>query len=130
MRLTPSLVALTLTVSPLAALAGPVTPDAVVAHYTNIAAAAYDDSVTTAQALQQAVAALVAQPSEATLGAARSAWTAARVPYQQTEAFRFGNPIVDEWEGKVNAWYERELAENAAWSAPGVRAVEDHLTLG
>lgn len=33
-------------------------------------------------------------------------------------------------EGKVNAWYERRLAENAAWSAPGVRAVEDHLTLG
>lgn len=104
MRLTPSLVALTLTVSPLAAVAGLVTPDAVVAHYADIAAAAYDDSVTTAQALQQAVAALVAQPSEATLGAARSAWTAARVPYQQTEAFRFGNPIVDDWEGRVNAW--------------------------
>ena len=32
-------------------------------------------------------------------------------------------------EGKVSAWYERRLAENAAWSAPGVRAVEDHLTL-
>ncbi|MGH1590345.1 BON domain-containing protein [Methylobacterium phyllosphaerae] len=31
--------------------------------------------------------------------------------------------------GKVNAWYERRLAENAAWSAPGVHAVEDHLTL-
>jgi len=26
------------------------------------------------------------------------------VPYQQTEVYRFGNPIVDEWEGKVNAW--------------------------
>ena len=104
MRLTPSLVALTLTVSPLAALAGPVTPDAVVANYADIAAASYDDSVATAQALQQAVAALVAQPSEATLGAARSAWTAARVPYPQTEAFRFGNPIVDDWEGRVNAW--------------------------
>ena len=26
------------------------------------------------------------------------------MPYQQTEVFRFGNPIVDEWEGKVNAW--------------------------
>jgi putative iron-regulated protein len=26
------------------------------------------------------------------------------VPYQQTEAFRFGNPIVDDWEGRVNAW--------------------------
>lgn len=33
-------------------------------------------------------------------------------------------------EGKIHAWYERELAENAAWSAPGVRAVEDRLTLG
>ena len=32
------------------------------------------------------------------------AWRAARVPYQQTEAFRFGNPTVDDWEGKVNAW--------------------------
>src|SRR3546814_1956438 len=36
--------------------------------------------------------------------AARAAWVAARVPYQQTEVFRFGNPIVDDWEGKVNAW--------------------------
>lgn len=33
-------------------------------------------------------------------------------------------------EGRVNAWHERRLAETAAWSAPGVRAVEDHLTLG
>lgn len=32
-------------------------------------------------------------------------------------------------EGKVNACHERRIAENAAWSAPGVRAVEDHLTL-
>jgi osmotically-inducible protein OsmY len=32
-------------------------------------------------------------------------------------------------EGKVNAWHERRLAENAAWSAPGVRVVEDHPTL-
>jgi osmotically-inducible protein OsmY len=33
-------------------------------------------------------------------------------------------------EGKVHAWHERNLVENAAWSAPGVRAVVDHLTLG
>ena len=26
------------------------------------------------------------------------------MPYQQTEVFRFGNAIVDDWEGKVNAW--------------------------
>ncbi len=28
----------------------------------------------------------------------------ARVPYMQTEAFRFGNKIVDDWEGRVNSW--------------------------
>lgn len=32
-------------------------------------------------------------------------------------------------EGKVKAWYERDLVERAAWSVPGVRSVEDHLTL-
>src|SRR5690606_20038818 len=25
-------------------------------------------------------------------------------PYQQSEGYRFGNPLVDDWEGKVNAW--------------------------
>lgn len=79
-------------------------PADVVATYADIAAAAYGDSLTTAQSLQSAVATLIATPSESTLTAARSAWLAARVPYQQTEVFRFGNPIVDDWEGKVNAW--------------------------
>jgi osmotically-inducible protein OsmY len=30
-------------------------------------------------------------------------------------------------EGKVKAWYERGVAERAAWSAPGVTSVEDNL---
>lgn len=80
------------------------TPDEVVVNYANIAEAAYGDSLTTAEALQSAITALVESPSEETLTAARTAWTAARVPYQQTEAFRFGNAIVDDWEGRVNAW--------------------------
>jgi putative iron-regulated protein len=80
------------------------TPEEVTDHYADLALAGYQDSLTTAQALQQAVAALIANPSEVTLHAARSAWLAARVPYQQTEVFRFGNPIVDDWEGRVNAW--------------------------
>jgi putative iron-regulated protein len=87
----------------LAAPAFAVTPEEVTRHYADLALAGYQDSLTSATALQQAVAALVANPSDATLQAARDAWKAARVPYQQTEAFRFGNPIVDDWEGRVNA---------------------------
>ena len=72
--------------------------------YANIAEAMYEDSLITAKALKIAVDALAESPNEETLAAAREAWIAARVPYQQTEAYRFGNAIVDDWEGKVNAW--------------------------
>jgi putative iron-regulated protein len=77
---------------------------AVLDTYADIALAKYEDSLTTAQALQTAVDALIAAPSEQTLAAAREAWLAARVPYQQTEVYRFGNAAVDDWEGLVNAW--------------------------
>jgi putative iron-regulated protein len=80
------------------------TPAEVANTYANIAEAAYGDSLITAQGLQTAVAALIATPSEATLQAARKAWLDARPAYQQSEAFRFGNAIVDDWEGRVNAW--------------------------
>ncbi len=76
----------------------------VVETYADIAEAAYGDSLTTAQTLEVAIDAFLAAPSPEGLDAAKAAWIAARVPYQQTEAFRFGNPIVDDWEGKVNAW--------------------------
>ena len=78
--------------------------DAVLGNYADIAHAGYEDSLKTARELREAVEALAAAPSVQTLHAARQAWLAARVPYQQTEAYRFGNEIVDEWEGKVNAW--------------------------
>ena len=79
-------------------------PKAVVETYADIALAGYEDALTTAKALDAAIDDLIARPSEATLDAARAAWIAAREPYQQTEVFRFGNPIVDDWEGRVNAW--------------------------
>ena len=88
----------------MAAPAFAATPAEVAATYADIAAAAYGDSLTTAQTLQGAVDALIAAPSQETLQAARAAWIAARPSYQQTEAYRFGNAIVDDWEGRVNAW--------------------------
>ncbi len=72
--------------------------------YADIAQATYGDSLTAARRLQDAVQTLIADPTEANLHAARAAWIAAREPYQQSEVFRFGNAIVDDWEGKVNAW--------------------------
>jgi putative iron-regulated protein len=99
-----------------------VTPDAVVANYADIAAAKYEDSLTTARALQTAVNAFVAAPSDALLQAAKEAWFAARVPYQQTEVYRFGNAIVDDWEGRVNAWpLDEGLIDyvDASYGSPG-----------
>ena len=72
--------------------------------YGDVAHAMYEDSLTTAKSLQSAVNAFLADPTPAKLAAARNAWKTARVPYLQTEAFRFGNAIVDEWEGEVNSW--------------------------
>jgi osmotically-inducible protein OsmY len=33
-------------------------------------------------------------------------------------------------DGKVRTWYERDIVETAAWSAPGITQVEDNLTVG
>jgi len=79
-------------------------PRDVLDTYADIALAGYEDSLTTAKALQAKIEAFLAEPTEERLAEAKAAWLAARVPYQQTEVFRFGNRIVDDWEGKVNAW--------------------------
>ena len=117
-----TLTALLLTGSLLASPALAVDKAEVVKTYADIAAAGYGDSLTSAQALQVAVEALIAAPSDETLQAARAAWLAARVPYQQTEVFRFGNPLVDDWEGKVNAWPLDEglidYVDNNAYGGP------------
>ena len=76
----------------------------VINHYADLALAAYSDALSEARELRGQIDALLAQPNEQTLAAARQAWRDARVPYMQTEVFRFGNAVVDEWEGQVNAW--------------------------
>jgi putative iron-regulated protein len=82
----------------------PVTKAGVVTNYADIAHATYEDALITARALNEATDRLIANPTEENLAAAKQAWYAARVPYQQSEAFRFGNTIVDDWEGELNAW--------------------------
>jgi putative iron-regulated protein len=88
----------------LPAFAAEPSADDILSNYADIALAGYEDALTTAKALDAAIETLIASPSDETLAAARDAWRAARPWYQETEAFRFGNPIVDDWEGRVNAW--------------------------
>ncbi len=122
--------ALTAAIFVLPARAADADAASVVKTYADIAQAGYEDSLATAKTLDGAVDKLIASPSAETLDAARTAWKAARIPYQQTEVFRFGNPAVDEWEGRVNAWpldeglidyvdgaYGTESDENALYTA-------------
>lgn len=78
-----------------------------VANYAEIVHASYSDAKTTAEALATAIDAFLNAPSAAGFEAAKQAWLAARIPYGQTEAYRFANgPIDDEEgpEGQLNAW--------------------------
>ncbi len=83
------------------------TPVSVAAHYAVLVHAGYEDTLSAARRMQQAILAFTAAPSADTLAAARKAWLAARESYGQTEAFRFyGGPIDGEKgpEGRINAW--------------------------
>lgn len=81
-----------------------VTAKGVLTTYADIGHAAYEDAWKASIDLQSAVDGLLASPSDATLANARKAWVDARPWYMHTEPYRFGNPIVDEWEGNVNSW--------------------------
>lgn len=84
-----------------------VTAAAVAAQYATLVHANYEDTLTSAKAMQAAIKAFTAQPSAEALAEARKTWLAAREFYGQTEAFRFyGGPIDDDKgpEGRMNAW--------------------------
>ena len=98
-----ALIMLGLTVTNASMAAAP-SKQSVIDNYADIALAIFSDSLVRAKDLQKQVNSLVASPSLKALEATRASWIAARKPYQQSEAYRFGNAIVDDWEGKVNAW--------------------------
>ena len=95
----------------------------VISNYANVAHATYEDALSAAHTLQNAISSLVANPTQNSLRAAKGAWLASRKPYQQSEAYRFGNPMVDDWEGKVNAW---PLDEGLIDYVVGIEASEEN----
>ncbi|MCG8438813.1 MAG: peptidase [Pseudomonadales bacterium] len=112
----------------------------VISHYADLALAGYSDALAQARELQTTINTLLDSPDEENLAAARAAWRDARVPYMQTEVFRFGNSVVDEWEGQVNAWpLDEGLIDyvddsyQAVMGNPGARAniiASESLTIG
>ncbi len=85
-------------------VAAQVTEQQVVEHYADVAHAVFADSLTTAKTLNEKIDEFLNTPSAAKLEEVKQAWLDSRVPYQQSEVFRFGNAVVDDWEGQLNAW--------------------------
>ena len=117
-----------LALSPPVAGAEPATVQQVVAHYADIVHAGYEDSYRRAVALQGALQTLTERPSAASLEAAKNAWKRARIPYGETEAFRFyGGPIddADGPEGQLNAWPMDESYVDYVEGNPGAGIIND-----
>ena len=79
----------------------------VVAQYADIVYANYKDAYEDGLALQKSVQALLDDPTEETLEAAKQAWTKSRKSYGATEAFRFYEGPIDAEdgpEGRLNSW--------------------------
>jgi putative iron-regulated protein len=99
--------ALTTGATPPAAAPAEALRRATVLTYARIVHANYADCLAGAKALRSAVAALVANPGETTLAAARTAWTAARRPYGLSEVYRYYAGPIDDADGPeplLNAW--------------------------
>ncbi len=77
---------------------------AVVKSYGAVVHANYEEALTQMKALQTAVNALVATPTQATHDAAKAAWIAARPSYLLSEGYRFYGGPIDEAEGLINSW--------------------------
>ncbi len=101
------------------------TPESVLKHYADLARMMYSDALFTAEQLEQSIDTFLAEPTKENLVASKAAWVAARVPYMQTEAYRFGNAIVDSWEGKVNSWPLDEGLIDYTASSYGVDSEEN-----
>jgi putative iron-regulated protein len=91
---------------------------AVIRHYAAMASAAYQDSVRSAEEFRASIHHFLDAPSPGTLAAARTAWSAARKPYLQTEVFRFYEGPIDQIDRYINAWpvdevYIDSIIENA-----------------
>ncbi|MBC7488112.1 MAG: imelysin [Cytophagaceae bacterium] len=89
-----------------------ISKEAVVGNYAILVHATYQDAYTQALSLKAKANTFLADPSESKFTELKNAYLAARVPYEQSEAFRFYDGPIDDAngpEGLLNSWPLDEL---------------------
>ncbi len=79
----------------------------VILNHANIVLASYQDSYDKVLDLKAKVETFTANPTTAGLENCKTAWKESRLPYLQTEAYRFGNGPIDDENGPeklINSW--------------------------
>ncbi|MEL6718860.1 MAG: imelysin family protein [Bacteroidota bacterium] len=100
-------------------------------NYAEIVSTSYQDSYDEAVKLKKLIDEFVANPSAEGLEAAKAQWLKARIPYGQTEAYRFyGGPIDDKDgpEGLINAWPMDENFIDYVEGEPSAGLINDPTT--
>ncbi len=101
--------------------------------YAQVAYLNYQDASDTAAGMQVKIEALLGAPSDAALTAAKSAWLDTRVPYGQSEVFRFAEGPIDGKddngkegpEGLINAWPLNEAYIDYVKDNPKAGIIQD-----
>ncbi len=101
--------------------------------YAQLAFLSYQDSANTVGQLEEAVENLADNASDDALNAAKKAWIASRIPYGQTEAFRFADGPIDGTndkgeegpEGRINAWPLNEAYIDYVKDNPKAGIIQD-----
>lgn len=104
--------------------------------YADLVYESYERAEHEAEKLEAAVEALLDNPTEETLAAARAAWINARPAYLQTEAFRFYDGPIDVDpksggegpEGHINAWPLNEAVIDYVEGQPNAGIINDPNT--
>ncbi len=99
-----------------------------ITNYTNIVLATYEDSYNAALILQQKINAFIAVPTAQGLTDCKNEWIKCRIPYNQTDAFRFyGGPIDGDngLEGYINGWPVDESFVDYIASNPNTGIIND-----
>jgi putative iron-regulated protein len=100
----------------------------VVETYAKIVHATYVDSLHAAREMDRKIDAFLAAPTEQRLLAAKESWISARLPYLQTEVYRFYDGPIDDKdgpEGLLNAWPMDEAYLDYVKGMPGSGIIND-----